>query len=67
MPISDIIATVGFDKKQIPLPTKGPALLLNIMKSCLSLEKEERPSFKEILNQLQQRNKGVLNVPKKSN
>lgn len=64
--INDIISSVGFDKKQLPLPTKGNALLLSILKSCLSLKKHDRPTFKEIVGQLQQRNKGVL-VTKKSN
>ena len=63
--INDIITTVGYEKKQIPLPTKGNSLILSILKSCLSLDKNSRPTFKEIVGQLQQRNKGAL-VTKKS-
>ena len=66
VPINNIISTVGFERKQLPLPTKGNPLLLSILKSCLSLDKSGRPTFKEIVGQLQQRNKGAL-VPKKSN
>lgn len=64
--ISDIIATVGYEGKQISLPTKGNTLILSIMKSCLSLNKEERPTFKNIVDQLQQRTKFLVGNPKKT-
>lgn len=57
---AEIIENVGNQGKQVALPTKGHPLLLALVKSCLNLKKEERPTFKEILNQLQQRNKGSL-------
>jgi len=65
MPISDIIATVGYDGKQINLPTKGNQVILAIMKSCLELDKNSRPTFKQIVGQLQQRNKGMVSSLKK--
>ncbi len=65
MPISDIIATVGYDGKQINLPTKGNQVILAIMKSCLELDKHGRPTFKQIVGQLQQRNKGMVSSLKK--
>lgn len=64
-PIKDIINTVGYERKQIPVPTKGNAFILNMMRGCLSLDRDERPTFKEIVGQLQQRNKGAL-VTKKN-
>lgn len=65
-PIKDIINTVGYERKQIPVPTKGNMFILNMMRGCLSLDRDARPTFKEIVGQLQQRNKGAL-VTKKSN
>ena len=65
MPISDIIATVGYDGKQINLPTKGNAVILSIMKNCLDLDRDNRPTFKQIVGQLQQRNKGMVSSLKK--
>lgn len=64
--IPDIITTVGHEGKQVPFPAKGNQLILSIMRSCLSLTKEGRPTFKEIVGQLQQRNKGTAPT-KKSN
>lgn len=63
--IRDIIASVGYEGKQVPVPAKGPPLILSIMKNCLTLNPYERLSFKEILNQLQQRNKGLNKTDKK--
>jgi len=65
MPISDIIATVGYDGKQVNLPTKGNPVILAIMKSCLELDIHARPTFKQIVGQLQQRNKGMVSSLKK--
>jgi len=64
-PIKDIINTVGYERKQIPVPTKGNAFILNMMRGCLSLDRDSRPTFKEIVGQLQQRNKGALVTNKK--
>lgn len=66
VPISDIIATVGYEGKQINMPTKGNPLIVSIMKSCLSLDKTARPTFKQIVDGLQQRNKGASSTNKKS-
>lgn len=65
-PIKDIINTVGYERKQIPVPTRGNAFILNMMRGCLSLDRDTRPTFKEIVGQLQQRNKGALVTTKKS-
>mmetsp|Transcript_27799 Transcript_27799/g.24426 ORF Transcript_27799/g.24426 Transcript_27799/m.24426 type:complete len:361 (-) Transcript_27799:923-2005(-) len=67
VPISDIIVNVGQEKKQVPIPTKGPPLIVKIVGDCLNFDPKERPSFKEILSQLQQRNKsGTLSNQKKN-
>ncbi len=63
VPINEIITNVGSEGKQVQLPTKGNPIILALMKSCLSLTKYDRPTFKEIVGQLQQRNK--TNLPSK--
>lgn len=65
MQIRDIIASVGYEGKQVPIPAKGPPLIINMMKNSLCLNPNERMSFKEILNLLQQRNKGLNKDTKK--
>ena len=64
MKIQDIIQTVGHEGKQVPFPAKGNNLIISIMRSCLSMTKESRPTFKEIVGQLQQRNKGAASSKK---
>jgi len=65
-PISEIIATVGYEGKQVNLPSKGNSIILSIMKNCLNLDKHQRPTFKQIVDQLQQRNKSMVVANKKS-
>jgi hypothetical protein len=61
----EIIDTVGHQGKQVNLPTKGNYTILSMVRSCLNLRKEERPTFKEILNILQNKGKGGTLVQKK--
>ncbi len=64
-PINDIISLVGYQRKQVALPTKGNSIILSIMKNCLNLDKKKRPTFKQIVEQLQLRNKSMLAISKK--
>eukprot|EP01016_Furgasonia_blochmanni_P029901 TRINITY_DN3127_c0_g1_i1.p1 TRINITY_DN3127_c0_g1~~TRINITY_DN3127_c0_g1_i1.p1 ORF type:complete len:881 (+),score=200.72 TRINITY_DN3127_c0_g1_i1:144-2786(+) len=52
-----IIASVGYDNKQVEIPKKGNKLILEIIRLCLNYEREKRPTFKQILEMLQNRNK----------
>eukprot|EP01015_Nassula_variabilis_P014344 TRINITY_DN2184_c0_g1_i2.p1 TRINITY_DN2184_c0_g1~~TRINITY_DN2184_c0_g1_i2.p1 ORF type:complete len:132 (+),score=32.47 TRINITY_DN2184_c0_g1_i2:64-459(+) len=48
--IWQIIASVGYDKKQVEIPKAGSPLILEIIRQCLSFERQDRPTFKQILN-----------------
>lgn len=55
--IPQIIGAVGFDNYQVPLPTKGNLLILKMMEKCLNRVRSERPNFKYIVENLQNRNR----------
>lgn len=55
--IPQIIGAVGFDNYQVPLPTKGNLLILKLMEKCLNRDRSERPNFKYIVENLQNRNR----------
>mgnify|MGYP000909745387 CR=1 FL=1 len=53
MNVNEIILKVGWEGKQVEIPTRGNPLIIEIMKMCLNLERENRPTFKEIIDHLQ--------------
>lgn len=53
MNVNEIILKVGWEGRQVEIPTRGNPLILQIMKMCLSHEREKRPTFKEIVDKLQ--------------
>lgn len=55
--ITQIIGAVGFDNYQLPRPEKGNPLILQIMEKCLNRIRTKRPSFKMIVESLQNRNR----------
>lgn len=55
--ITQIIGAVGFDNYQLPRPEKGNPLILHIMEKCLNRIRTKRPSFKMIVESLQNRNR----------
>ena len=57
MPVSDIVVNVGYEGKQIQIPVKGNQLILSLVRKCLDMEMKNRPTFREILEILQHKNK----------
>ena len=57
MPVSDIVVNVGYEGKQIQIPVKGNQLILSLVRKCLDMEMKNRPTFREILEILQQKSK----------
>ena len=53
MNVNEIVFKVGWEGKQVEIPTRGNPLIIQIMKMCLNLEREKRPTFKEIIDTLQ--------------
>ncbi len=53
MHVNEIILKVSWEGKQVEIPTRGNPLIIEIMKKCLNLEREKRPTFKEIIDHLQ--------------
>lgn len=54
MNVNEIVLHVGWEKKQVEIPTKGHPVILQIMRMCLNFEREKRPKFKEITEKLQE-------------
>lgn len=54
MHINEIVLNVGWEKKQVEIPTKGHPVILQIIKMCLNFDVEKRPQFKEITEKLQE-------------
>lgn len=57
VPILKIINSVGYDDYTLPLPKQGNGLMREIMVVCLNKTRKMRPSFKKILEKLQERKK----------
>jgi len=53
MNVNEIVLRVGWEGKQVEIPTRGNPLIIQIMKMCLNGEREKRPTFKEIVDKLQ--------------
>ena len=54
MDVNEIVFHVGWEKKQVDLPTKGHPVILQIIKMCLNFDVDKRPQFKEITEKLQE-------------
>ena len=57
MNVNEIILKVGLEGKHVDIPTRGNPLIIQIMKQCLNIEREKRPTFKEIVDKLPPRHK----------
>ena len=42
---AQIIGAVGYGDKQVPIPTEGNPLVIEIMKKCLNKDRKKRPTF----------------------
>ena len=61
MNVNEIILKVGWEGKQVEIPTRGNPLIIQIMKMCLKLERDKRPTFREITDELQGKLKDARN------
>ncbi len=52
-----IIERVGFDQKMVPIPKSGNQTIIKIIEMCLKPKRAERPSFRKILEILQENKK----------
>ena len=52
-----IIERVGFDEKIVPIPKSGNQTIIKIIEMCLKPKKSERPTFRKILQILQENKK----------
>ena len=57
IPILKIINSVGYENYSIQIPKKGQALLIELVDMCLNRNRNKRPTFKRILEKLQERRK----------
>lgn len=55
-----VIAAVGFKKRQLPKPDHPDTVLVKLMEACLSHDPHERPSFLEISNLLETHYQAIL-------
>eukprot|EP01016_Furgasonia_blochmanni_P038113 TRINITY_DN4572_c0_g2_i1.p1 TRINITY_DN4572_c0_g2~~TRINITY_DN4572_c0_g2_i1.p1 ORF type:complete len:289 (+),score=28.48 TRINITY_DN4572_c0_g2_i1:2-868(+) len=47
--VMQIVGAVGYGTYRVEMPTQGNQSLIEMMKKCLSREKNDRPSFREII------------------
>lgn len=59
--VPQIIGSVGYDVLQVPLPKNGNSMILKIMERSLNRERNKRPRFNEIVETLQNKNRGKEN------
>ena len=59
--VPQIIGSVGYDNLQVPLPKQGNGLILKIMERSLDRERKKRPTFNQIVEFLQNKNRGKEN------
>lgn len=48
MKINQIVGSVGYGDKQVPIPENGNEIINALMRKCLARERNDRPSFKAI-------------------
>ena len=46
--VNQIVGSVGYGEKQVPIPESGNEIINTLMKKCLLKNRNERPTFKDI-------------------
>ena len=62
--VPQIIGSVGYDNLQVPLPKQGNSMILKILERCLDRERAKRPTFSQLVEILQNKNRGKENKSK---
>ena len=52
MSVQQIVGSVGYGDDQVTIPESGNQIIINVMIRCLSKQRKERPSFKEIISMI---------------
>ena len=52
MSVQQIVGSVGYGDNQVSIPENGNQIIINVMIRCLSKQRKERPSFKEIISMI---------------
>jgi len=55
--INQIVGSVGYGDKQVPIPETGNEIMRILMKKCLNKDRKKRPSFKQIADFLKESDK----------
>ncbi|CAK79445.1 unnamed protein product (macronuclear) [Paramecium tetraurelia] len=64
---TQIIGSVGYGQDQVPIPFQSnPPILLHLAKKCLKKNPDERPTFADIVNEIQQGQKTDAKLKKQA-
>ncbi|CAD8166913.1 unnamed protein product [Paramecium pentaurelia] len=64
---TQIIGSVGYGQDQVPIPShSNPPILLQLAKKCLKKNPDERPTFADIVNEIQQGQKTDAKLKKQA-